>query len=170
MPPKQKPGRSKQDYRTPPEFLTAVKHLLGIKAFAFDFAASDDDTVARKWWSALDNALSFDPKEWANVCRQGWGWLNPPFGDIEPWVRLCRDASKRGAHIAALLPASVGANWFRDWVMCEADEVLFLNGRLAFMPERPTWLYPKDCMLVLYRDCPRRSLTGFDVWDWRRQR
>ena len=69
-----------------------------------------------------------------------------------------------------LLPASVGANWFRDWVMCEADEVLFLNGRLAFMPERPTWLYPKDCMLVLYRDCPRRSLTGFDVWDWRRQR
>ncbi len=44
--PKQKPGRSKQDYGTPPEFLDAVKARFRIEAFDCDLAASHD--IARE--------------------------------------------------------------------------------------------------------------------------
>ena len=37
--PKHNRGKSKQDYRTPPEFLTATKTLLGITYFQADLAA-----------------------------------------------------------------------------------------------------------------------------------
>jgi hypothetical protein len=38
--PRQQPGRSVQDVRTPREFLAATRALLGIEAFAVDLAAT----------------------------------------------------------------------------------------------------------------------------------
>ena len=34
--PAQRPGRSRQDFETPPEFIAAVKRRLGINGFGFD--------------------------------------------------------------------------------------------------------------------------------------
>jgi hypothetical protein len=55
--PDQKPFRSKQNYGTPENFLTATKRRLGISAFKFDFAAdalnhkADPSDPSRKnWW------------------------------------------------------------------------------------------------------------------------
>jgi hypothetical protein len=42
--------------------------------------------------------------------------------------------------------------------------VLLLNGRLAFMPDKPAWLYPKDCILCLYGPFVE---PGYEVWNWR---
>ena len=44
--PLQKPYQSKQDYATPAPFLEAVRHRLGIAAFAFDFAADAHSAIA----------------------------------------------------------------------------------------------------------------------------
>ena len=44
--PIQKPGRSRQDYGTPPEFLAAVVARFG--PLAFDLAASRDNAVVAK--------------------------------------------------------------------------------------------------------------------------
>jgi phage N-6-adenine-methyltransferase len=159
--PRQRPGRSKQDYRTPPEFLAAVRARLGIEAFAFDFATDGGNAVAQNYF--LDSSLDEDwpsqlPRE--NV----WGWLNPPYANLAPWVKKAYESAKAGAHIAALVPAGVGANWWRDWVHEKAD-VLLLNGRLTFVG--CTAPYPKDCALLLYH--PTAVSTGgcYDVWSWR---
>lgn len=47
--PRQKPGRSKQDYRTPRAFLVAVKGLLGIEDFTIDLAASVSNSVTTRY-------------------------------------------------------------------------------------------------------------------------
>lgn len=163
-PPRQKPGRSKQDFVTPVTFIRPVKRRLGIRGFAFDFAADYLNTKAPRFWNETADALSFSPDDWRAQLGSGWGWLNPPFADIAPWAAQCAAVGRRGGSIAFLVPAAVGSNWFRDHVHGQAL-VLLLNGRIAFMPERPTWGYPKDCILVLYSP---RVRPGYEVWSWRR--
>ena len=163
--PTQKPGKSCQTYATPAVFIDAVKRLLKIRSFAFDFAADSTNTQAIRYWSVKDDSLSIPASEWAQHCGQGWGWLNPPFAQIEPWVAKCLDVASLGGHIAFLVPASVGSNWYRDYIHDQDGvRVLFLNGRIPFMPDKPKWLYPKDCELVLFGTGePFQS----DVWTWR---
>lgn len=161
MMPKQKPGRSKQDYQTPPEFLEAVRNRLD-DYFIYDLAASSDNCVV---YSYFDESMDSLKQDWTKLRDADepnkWCWLNPPYGNIEPWVKKCAEESLKGAHIACLVPASVGANWWRDYVENDAY-VLFLNGRLKFVGAKD--YYPKDCALLLYTPFIR---SGSAVWDWR---
>lgn len=160
--PKQKPGESKQDYATPVNFIAAVKRRLKITEFAFDFAADTSNAKAACWFNERQDALR--QPEWEKQIGDGWGWLNPPFSVIGPWALKCRLTMQAGGKIALLVPAAVGSNWFRDYVDGYA-KVLLLNGRLAFMPDKPGWLYPKDCILALYEI---GSVTNYEVWNWRK--
>lgn len=164
--PRQKPGRSKQNYATPPYFVAAVAKWLGIEAFDFDYAADKRNAKADRFWTKKDDSLKKTAYEWWRANPYGWGWLNPPFDDIGKWAERCHTVRVRyGAKTAMLVPASVGSNWYRDYVHGKAF-VLFLNGRIDFIPGEP---YPKDCMLVLYgyqgaHNCIR---TDNIVWTWR---
>ena len=167
--PEQKPGRSKQDYATPKAFLAAVMHYLDIQRFAFDFAADEHNAVAPHWFGITQDALR--QPDWELFCTRGWGWLNPPYADIGPWAKRCKETRDHGGQIAFLVPAGVGSNWFRDYVDGVA-KVLFLNGRLCFIPnwrelgfkQKP--LYPKDCILCLYSPI---TAPDYEVWDWRKE-
>jgi phage N-6-adenine-methyltransferase len=159
--PKQKPGNSKQDYGTPDNFIQAVKRRLGISRFAVDFAADASNAKAPHYFTRESDGLA---QEWAKFTAHGWGWCNPEFANIEPWAKKAAECRSNGGKVAFLVPASVGSNWFANYVDGYAL-VLALNGRLAFMPDRPTWLYPKDCILALYH---RDIEPGFKVWDWRK--
>mgnify|MGYP001569823111 CR=1 FL=1 len=156
--PKQKPGRSKQDYATPVEFMDAAKNYLGISAFEADFAADVQNAKGLLYWDIEIDSLSMNRGSWRAIVANGWGWLNPPFAHITPWAKRCKELKEDGGKIALLVPAAVGSNWFRDYVFRVAN-VIALNGRLSFDGIAP---YPKDCMLCLYGDEP-----GFDVWNWR---
>jgi phage N-6-adenine-methyltransferase len=161
--PVQKPHRSKQqDYATPAAFIAAATRRLGIDAFSFDFAADASNAKAPRFFDATADALR--TPHWERYLEPGaWGWLNPPYTDIGPWAAKCRETGEAGGHVAFLVPASVGANWYRDHVDGHA-RVLFLNGRLAFIVDQPTWLYPKDCLLALYGPT---VTPGTAVWKWR---
>lgn len=169
MAPKQKPGLSKQDYCTPPEFLAALKRRLCIKRFWCDLAASKDNAVAEWFYTEEDNSLLqcwnseecnyFIPKWDAGE----WAFCNPPFAKIKPWVFKASMEAMYGAQVAILVPAAVGSNWWKHWVHDNAH-VLFLNGRLSFIPDKPKWLYPKDCAILLYTP---HSRGGYEVWNWR---
>lgn len=164
--PKQKPGRSKQDYQTPPEFLQTVKNLLDITYFDFDLAADKNNTVVHH---ALDDKGYFDEADNALVqCwRLGYGynWCNPPYADIRPWVEhACIQTMTFYCKTAMLLPAGVGSNWWRDWVHNKAY-VHFLNPRLQFVGT--TASYPKDLALLLWSPATTGS-GGYNVWTWRK--
>lgn len=159
--PKQKPGRSKQDYQTPPELLAAVERRLH-SHLIFDLACRSDNRVA-EYGYCHDWGVDALIMDWAGDIdsRTGWAWLNPPFGTIEPWVSKAYAESLRGLLVAVLVPASVGSNWWRDWVEHKAF-ALFLNPRVTFVGE--TTPYPKDCALLLYS--PLR-LAGAETWTWK---
>lgn len=161
--PRQKPGRSKQDVGTPEDFLQAVKDTLGIDAFYCDLAATDENRKAGLYLSPEIDALSVP---W--TFRDGWCWLNPEFSNIAPWVQKSYEsAAHDGVHIAVLVPAAVGSNWWRDWVHDKAD-VRFLNGRITF--DGHTQPYPKDCALLLYSPPSIACRGSYDVWTWKPSR
>lgn len=162
--PQQKPGRSKQDYGTPPDFIQAVERRFG--ALAVDLAARQDNKKAPRCVTPEDDSLSVN---WGIIFGRLNCWLNPPFADIEPWAAKCAHHApmfaERGGRILFLVPASVGANWYADHVHNKAL-VLGLQGRLCFDGKDP---YPKDCILAVFgRGEPGfENRVGFDVWRWR---
>lgn len=180
--PRQKPHQSKQDYATPADFIQAVKRRLHIKAFTVDLAADLMNRKADRFLSVDDDALSL-VGGWHTLTGRGWGWLNPPFTNIDPWAAGCAETSADGGSVAFLVPAGVGANWYRDHLHGKAL-VLALNGRLCFIddwentidpsPRNTTGrcyssepLYPKDCILALFSPL---VAPGFDVWTWKDQK
>jgi phage N-6-adenine-methyltransferase len=148
--------RSKQDYRTPPDFLGAVERRFG--KLSWDLAADDTNHVAPDWFGPASNCNSLC-KDWADFAGGSLCFLNPPFNHIEPWAAKCREESEKGARILFLVPASVGSVWYANHVHRRAV-VLALNPRLSFDGKAP---YPKDCILACYW----AGLSGFDVWDWK---
>jgi phage N-6-adenine-methyltransferase len=157
--PVQKPGRSKQDYATPDDFILAVKRRWGIKAFAYDLAADAENAKSRYFFCEEEDSLR---QAWTKL--KGDLWLNPPFANIAPWAAKCKESTRTpGRRIFFLTPASVGANWFAEHVWRHAH-VLALQGRLSFDGKDP---YPKDCILSLYDAEDTRRGQNFEVWDWR---
>ena len=161
--PAQKPGKSKQDYRTPDNFIEAVKRKFG--PLFHDLAANTLNRQCASYWGPDGHVIDSLETDWNLKVPDGeWCWLNPPFSNIAPWAEKCAEST---IPILFLVPAAVGANWFRDHVDGKAF-VYALNGRLAFDPDHPKWGYPKDCMLCVY-DAPglRQYGPGFTVWSWR---
>lgn len=148
-------GESRQDFQTPAPFMSAVIDRFG--PYSFDLAAHEENKQHASYFSEADDSLM---QEWHKI--PGILWLNPPFSRIEPWAEKCAREADKGAQILFLTPASVGANWFKNFVHRQAY-VLALNGRLSFDGIAP---YPKDCILSSY-NVPR-GYVGFDVWSWER--
>lgn len=146
-----KRGGSKQDYETPNIFMAAVVKRFG--PVNFDLAASPHNAKHANYFSEKDDSFQ---QEWHKI--PGNQWLNPTYDNIKPWAEKCAYESQLGARILFLVPASVGSNWFRDYVHRRAF-VLALNGRLSFDGIAP---YPKDLILGAYG-----WGVGFDTWDWR---
>lgn len=166
MPPKQKPGHSKQDYETPWSLIDAVEHRFG-EALHWDLAACSDTCKVRK---RLGNAY-YGPDHSHLPYRDAFAncwfthrrllWLNPPFGDIDPWAEKCHQEMLLGARIMFLTPASVGARWFERHVWSKAY-IIYLTPRLTFGTEKTP--YPKDCCLSYF--C--HGIHGSEIWDWKR--
>lgn len=152
--PVQKPGKSEQSVETPEEFFLAVVDRFG--CFLWDLAADHLNTKCPQFYNEDMNSLNQD---WSKL--QGNLWLNPPYADIEPWVAKCHEESIRGANIFMLVPASVGSNWYKNYVHNRAY-VLALSPRIKFVGH--THLYPKDLILVIYNAW---GLVGFDTWRWK---
>jgi len=151
-------GSSEQSVETPKDFITAVKNLLGIDEFTIDLAASVDNAQAKQYITEEQNSLSVD---WTVATHAGWGWLNPPYDNIAPWAEKCAKHGREHANIALLVPASVGSNWYRDFVHRQAS-VLFLNKRVQFVGHK--YPYPKDLLLAIYGPY---VLNSHQVWDWK---
>lgn len=158
--PRQKPGQSVQEVETDPEFIAAVRKRFG--SFAIDLAADNDgaNTQAERWIGPMANSLE---RDWtAGKDARRVMWLNPPYSDIAPWAKKCREESTRlkgRGRILLLVPASVGSNWFQEHVF-RKSLVLFLAPRLTFVGHSAP--YPKDLLLAVYGE-----RAGFQCWRWK---
>jgi phage N-6-adenine-methyltransferase len=152
--PVQKPGRSEQSVQTPNDFMEAVVARFG--PMAVDLAADASNRKCPVFLSEEDNSLNVD---WHRL--DGNLWLNPPFEKIDPWAQKAAFESQLGANVFMLVPASVGSNWYRDFVEPYAY-VFAINPRLKFVGHKTC--YPK-CLVLAYYSSYR--LKGFDTWRWK---
>lgn len=174
--PAQQPATSKQNYRTPVEFLQAAAHKLGIDAFSIDVAADDENAICDLYYTEQENGLvrywNAQHPQWETPIS-GIAWCNPEFGQIMEWVRKAYHESQltgdeAPATSAVLVPAGVGSNWWKQWVHGKA-RVLLLNGRLCFIHDwkaqgfQSKPLYPKDCCLLIYGP---GIIPAYEVWSW----
>jgi len=125
----------------------------------YDLAASAQNTKCAHYFTEEQNSLI---QAWHTI--RALCFLNPPFDHIEPWAKKCMEESKLGLDILFLVPASVGSEWYHNYVHGSAM-VYALRGRIPFDPEHPKWGYPKDCILCCYGF--KRFGVGFDTWKWR---
>lgn len=157
MPPRQKPGKSKQTYATPQELIDAVEHRFG--AIDFDLAASKHNSVATDYFDLKADALA--PSTSWELPGVKVAWLNPPFAHIDPWAKKC--AEHRDLQRWTLLLVPLGSqDWACEHVWGKAF-VLKLRGRVTFVGE--TRGYIKDLVLACYGF----GVSGEAVWDWRKQ-
>ena len=144
---------TEQDVGTDPLFWAVLNAHYGFK---WDLACTRENQLCPMGLTPGEDSLTQD---WHTL--ENWLFLNPPFKDIKPWARKCYEESQQGAKIVLLTPASVGSNWFRDWIWKKAT-VRFLNGRLKFKGhDKP---YPKDLMVSIFEP---RMYRGTDIWTWR---
>lgn len=152
-------GANKGEYGSDPNFLKAIEKKFG--PIAFDLAANSRNAVCDHFFSKAEDSLKQD---WAAL--EGVLYLNPPFSNIKPWVEKCKAEGDRGANIFFLVPASVGAKWYRANIHKKAT-VYFLDGRLIFKGQKTP--YPKDCMLVHFHKEPAGGYPAPDIWEWRKE-
>ncbi len=153
--PAQKPGRSKQDYGTPPEFLRAVEKRFG--TIDFDLAAHADNHVVDAYYGPDVDSLAQD---WTQL--RGNLWLNPTFSNAGTWAAKCKASTGEGRRILLLTPAAVSTAWF-DRAVFGVARVFAIRPRLQFVGAKDP--YPGDLILSVYDpDMP----PAFCCWRWDR--
>lgn len=146
--------QTEQSVGTDPLFWQILNAHFG---FTHDLACTRDNQLCKFGLTPSDNSLSVD---WHKL--EGWLYLNPPYNQIQPWAEKCWVESQLGAKVVMLVPASVGANWFRDYLWLKAT-VRVLNGRLTFVGH--TAPYPKDLLIAIYHP---RIFKNLDLWEWKK--
>ena len=90
-------------------------------------AANGDIAKCPRYFTPVEDGL-----------KQNWTgrvFLNPPYGrQIVRWMKKAAQEIEYGHAevIVALLPASVGTNWFHQYVYPYAQHMWFVHGRLSF--------------------------------------
>lgn len=173
--------QSEQSVGTPWEFIHAVEAKFG--PLSWDLAADAQNTKAPCYISEETNSFQVP---WHQLSPFGLNWLNPPFSDITPWARKCAVEAQLGAEILLLVPASVGADWYWDWVEPYAD--VYSVGRIAFIGSHATYgprhsragqlkcksaecegcsPYPKDLILAHYHQLHPSGPQRIQRWRWK---
>lgn len=149
--------RSNQGYGTPWDLTRACEKHFN-RRIVWDLAANESNAKADRWYDEAMNSLV---QPWHKLCKHDCDllWLNPPFDNIAPWAEKCAAEAALGARILLLTPASIGSNWFRDYVFRKAI-VSALNGRITFVGASDP--YPKDCMISAFGF----GVPAFNVWQW----
>lgn len=194
--PLQRPATSEQSVGTPWAFIRAVEAIYG--PMTVDLAASAHNAKAALY---IDETVDSLAQDWTGILRvqaslgnvsKGNGWLNPEYGKIKPFSRKACETkgptpASCDARVFMLVPASVGASWYWDYVHGHAL-VRILSPRLAFIgshkpvsKDDPTPVcgspigragptcegcqpYPKDLLLACYGV----GRVGFERWEWKK--
>jgi phage N-6-adenine-methyltransferase len=152
-------GQSRQDYRTPADFLAAVEERFG--PITWDLAADADSKACPRYLGPGSRFLDALAVDWATVLApRHTAWINPPFANIAPWAERCAALRERAGWTLLLVPASVGSAWWARSVH-GIGFAFWLAPRLTFGGCSDP--YPKDLALVAYGF----GVTGAAPWRWR---
>ena len=158
----------KRRYGTPQPFFDRLNAVFG--PFVLDPCAEKSTAKCARYFTEEDDGLSQDWGE--NIV-----FMNPPFGRYEKacnekckkkrcverghhiekdiagtsdWVAKAWTASLNGATVVGILPSSLGAKWFHDYVM-RASTLIIVEGRISYLYEgEPTGHPDFDTIVAIW--------------------
>lgn len=148
---------SEQTVGTPRELLDPIERRFG--ELTVDLAATSENAVCGVYITREDDSLSHPWAQFFPASRDLL-WLNPPYNNAGAWAEKCVHEMQLGARILFLVPASVGSNWFQEFVVPHAH-VIELSPRVKFVGH--TTPFPKDLVLCVFWG----GLTGRSSWRWK---
>jgi hypothetical protein len=156
-------GGGQQVVATPRPFVEYLCRKLGVH-IGIDLAATIENTLRPDFFGPCPFSLASDAltQDWAACTGPSWwGWNNPEFGYVLPWVRKARVDSARGARVIQLLRMSLGTKWYNEEIEGQNCCVYRMKGRMTF----PQYGHSSnfDTMIVVWDGLPWRSLP----LDWR---
>jgi len=128
-----------KDLWTPPWFVGAIEREFGI-SFVADMAACEQSKVAPVWFDVGKDATV---QNWGEILQRedarmdpcdapSWLFCNPPWNNIEPFLRRCVETSGRAVFV---LPSRIEAGWGK-WLT--DTDLVFVTPRISYIdPE--TW-------------------------------
>jgi len=149
-------NKSRQDWRTPPEFIQAMARA-GMPIL-LDAMASDDNALAERFYTEQDDAFGY---VWPNG-----SFCNPPFGKTAQVVKHLASGNFHGSAYV-LTPGDTSTRWFRE-LFGIACELVFLQPRISFWhPEEKKQGSPGfGCVLWVLKE-GRTGGASCRVWNWK---
>lgn len=100
---------------------------------------TDNWNTPKSVYQTLDAEFGFDfdpcpEKPTADGLSIDWGavnFVNPPYSEIEKWVRKGFSEYLSGKTVVLLIPSRTDTRWWHDCCM-KASEIRFIKGRLKF--------------------------------------
>jgi len=119
------PKEARDEWRTPRWLFDWLDRRF---QFDIDLAAAHNNALCATFWSKEADALE---QPWHKF--KGAGFCNPPYSDIDPWLRKAVKEATCGFTSVFLISSPNGENHYGDYVFGVASEVIWITGRLSFV-------------------------------------
>lgn len=124
-------------------------------SFTLDAAASVDNALISRFWTAEQDALKQD---W---CAESSIWCNPPYSQIPSFI----EHGHKAALTCFLIPVRTQAKWWLRLILMNpnAHEIRFLSRNVWFKAapgtkqKRLNNRAPMACCVVIFRNVPRKG-------------
>jgi len=122
--------KSSDSWETPFYFFKALQNYMKKYSknfkFTLDPASSEENHLCDKYYTYHENGLLQDWKG-ENV------FINPPYSDIENWVKKCYyEGQKDNTIVVLLIPVRTDTKYWHKYCM-KAERLLFCKGRVNFL-------------------------------------
>lgn len=113
------------DFRTPMTIFDSLAHEYG--PFDLDAAASEVNTLCGEYYDIESDGLR---SPWA-----GKVWCNPPYDNIESWIKKSVQEIKSGncETVVLLIPAYTDVAYYHEWIFPLCSTLVFFRSRLRFI-------------------------------------
>lgn len=124
-------------WATPQWLFDALNKEFG---FTLDPCSDGKNAKCKRFFTPVENGLLRD-----------WGidtvFMNPPYSEVDAWMRKAYGAAREGATVVCLIPARTDTQWWHEYVM--KAEIRFIKGRLKFGDAENSAPFPS--VIVVFR-------------------
>lgn len=135
-------------YSTPIEVFAPLDREFG---FTLDVCALPENAKCDRYFTPEVDGLA---QQWAGVC-----WMNPPYSEVEDWMRKAYESGLQGAVVVCLVPSRTDTFWWHEYAM-RSSEIRFIRGRVKFGGESNA---PFPSAIVIFGKRPKPLLTSMEI-------
>ena len=147
---KQMVSSKSNEWATPQKFFDFLDRDYG---FTLDPCATKENAKCKKFYTLEDDGLS---KSWDNQTV----FMNPPYGGhTKEWLKKAAEQRHKGTTTVCLIVSSTDRSYWHEIINQEADEILFLRGRIKFGGKKTT--APFASALVIFKPESAKQHIGF---------